>query len=406
MTDRVLLIGGKPDGSVEALAAHGARITCVARPKHARSLRRHGTVEQVVAVGDPADVEEVLLGLAREGIRLDEFDVVTSGLENGLVAAAALGACTGARALPLETAVLVRDKHAQKTALRKAGIPVARSAAFDEPDELAAAVAEVGGVPVVVKPPDGAGARDTRVLRSPTGLSTWTASHSSGPWLCEEFVPGTELHLDGVVRNGELTQLCISRYFANTIQVQDGALNGSVTLREADHAACYATARPLLGRLIPALGLTSGVFHLEAFEQPNGELVFSECGGRVAGARIDRTVLLATGVDLHREWAAAALDAPSPERAEPADDHLCYGWLNLLAPEGRILSLPSLDEIRAQPGVVDAELKLAPGADMTSFQDANTRAGRAILSGSTPADVLATATALNSWFRSTARTTP
>lgn len=397
--ENVLLIGGKPDDSVRALAHHGARITCVATPKHALGLAGSGLVDRVVPVGDPARVEEVLLGLARHGVRPSAFDAVTSGLEYGLFAAAVIAELAGARGIPVETAVRLRDKHVQKSVLAQAGVPVARSAAFTQPGELVAAVAEVGGVPVVVKPPDGAGARATTVLRTESEVASWSAANGPGPWLCEEFVPGAELHIDGVVRDGSVTRLCVSRYFANMVDVHDGALNGSVTLREDTDGPVFGTARQLVSEAAAALGHGCGVFHLEAFAQQDGGLVFSECAGRVAGARIDQAVLMATGVNLHTEWAAAAVGRPSPQPA-PVGSQAHYGYLHLYAPLGRIVSLPTVEDIKKRPGVHDAELKLSAGAVMPAVRDTNGRAGRAVLCGDSPAQVERRAGELDRWFRS------
>ncbi|GHH19754.1 ATP-grasp domain-containing protein [Streptomyces rubradiris] len=400
---RVLLLGAKPDESVAALGELGAGITCVATPRHAVSLRRRGLVDRIVVVADPMDAEQVLLGLARDGISLDEFDVVTSALEHGLVAAAVIGASCAARSLPLSTAVLLRDKQAQKTALRRAGVPLARSAVFVHPEELAEAVASVGGLPVVVKPPSGAGAADTAALRSADDVAAWKKGHGAGPWLCEEFVPGDELHIDGAVRGGQVVEICVSRYFRNQITALHGALNGSVALHAAQEESRYARARRLVRKAADVLGFADGVYHLEAFEQTDGTLVFGECAGRIAGGRIDRSVLLTTGVDLHREWAAAVLALPAPGRAGAAPGEDLFGWVTLSAPPGRVLSMPSVDDIRARPGVVDAELKLAVGSLMTTPRTTTTRAGRAVVRGAGATEVEATAADVAAWFREAAR---
>ncbi|GGV71591.1 MULTISPECIES: ATP-grasp domain-containing protein [Streptomyces] len=400
--NRVLLLGAKPEDSLTALRDLGARVTCVATPRHAAALRKHGLVDRVLVVEDPMDAEQVLLGLARHGIGLDEFDVITSALEHGLVTAAVIGTSCGARCLPVPVAVLLRDKHAQKTALRRAGVPLARSAVFVQPEELTDAVAEVGGLPVVVKPPSGAGAQDTRALRTDDDVAVWQKEHGAGPWVCEEFVSGDELHLDGAVRDGKVVDVCVSRYFQNQITALDGALNGSVALQPAQDEARYTRARHLVQTTADTLGFTDGVFHLEAFEQADGSLVFGECAGRIAGGRIDRTVLLTRGIDLHRHWAASVLGAPAPARAEASDDDL-FGWVTLNTPPGRVLSMPTLDEIRARKGVVDAELKLKVGSVMTRLQTTTTRAGRAVVRGTSAADVESVAADVAAWFQQAAR---
>lgn len=394
----VLLIGGKPDGAVLGLEHFGANITCVATAKHAAALRGRPLIDATVVVDDPANVEDILLGLARHGLDLAAYDVITSALEYGLVAAAVLASMTDARAVPVSTAVLLRDKHAQKSAVRAAGVPAARSAIFDDPSALTEAVDSVGGLPVVVKPPAGAGSYDTAVLRTRCEVEAWIDSHRSAPWLCEEFISGQELHADGSVRDGTVQSLAISRYFVNLVSVQDGAIIGSAMLHQRDNQSLYDAGSTLVSGALDALGLTTGVFHLEMFGTEDGGLVFSEVGGRVAGGRIDEMIRLTSGVDLHREWAAAALGASHEEVPDSGDDVSVHGHLNLNAREGLITQMPSLEEIGSRPGVVQAELKLRIGSTMPPVKDTNTRAGRAIVRGATFADVHTRALDLATWF--------
>lgn len=396
---RVLLIGGKPDGALDGLADLGAEVVCVGLPKHVRSASRRRGVVRAVGVDDPANVEDVLLALRRDEVDLDQFDVAASGLEYGLVAAAVIGELCGARAIPVATAVLLRDKHAQKSAVRRGGIPAPRSCPFLAPAALADAIDAVGGLPAVVKPAAGAGARDTTVLRSGADVDLWRERNEAHPWLCEEFVAGPELHLDGVVRNGRPAALAASRYFANMVDVQNGALSGSALIPERDEPEVHQKAWHLAAAVTEALAFTDGVFHLEVFEQPDGSLVFSECAGRVGGSRIDDMVRLGCGLDLHREWAAAAVGAdrpPVPVRADGPD--AVVGCLDLHAPQGQIIGMPSVEEIVVQSGVVQAELKLRVGSRMTAVQDTNTRAGRAVLTGSTFEQVQERSAELARWF--------
>ncbi|GAA3634526.1 hypothetical protein GCM10022223_61070 [Kineosporia mesophila] len=385
MPSSVLLIGAKPDGAVRSLLRAGAEITCVASVKHAAGLPPG---IRAVPVHDPADVEDVLLGLGRHGIDLTEFDVVTSALEYGLVAASVIGTLAGTTSvLPVSTAVRLRDKIVQKRVVRRARVLVAANTTAADEQEATAAVKAVGGPPVVVKPPHGAGARETVRLADDDALTHWAGRARPGPWTVEAFVDGVEHHLDGVVREGRVVLLTVSRYLSNMIDVPAGGMNGSVLLRPADEPGLYQAAQQLVSRSLTAMEHTTGVFHLEAFQRPDGQLVFGECGGRVAGKRIDEMIRLATGVDLHEEWAAAVLGLPTGAGAAVVREDAAFGNLDLLAPPGRIVSLPGLDDLARRPGVVHAEYKLRPGSTMTSFEDTNTRVGRVVVSGRNVAEV-------------------
>ncbi|RMB71744.1 ATP-grasp domain-containing protein [Rhodococcus sp. SBT000017] len=396
---RVLLVGGKPDRALHALRDLGASVTCVASVKHAAKLSGGALVDAAVAVRNPADAEDVMLGLSRHGIRVEEFDVVTSALEFGLVAASVIGSAVSVRSLPLRTAVLLRDKPSQKRALLDAGIRVASSEVFVAPDDLEGAVARVGGLPVVVKPTDGAGAGDTEMIRSADDLRGWSARARPRPWLCESFVVGDELHLDGVVRNGTLRSVCTSRYFAPMIGVYDGELSGSAMLGAERSDIVSLAAETCMAQVVAALDLQDCVFHAEMFEQADGSVVFGEIGGRVGGGRIDEMVRRGTGVDLHSAWAAAALGVEEAFRADRSPG-LVFGNLDLRTDPGTIVTLPSVEEIMGRSGVVDAELKLRPGDSMEAVADTNTRAGRAVFAADTWSQAREAAVTLDAWFRS------
>ncbi|MFF7892464.1 hypothetical protein ACFZDI_11215, partial [Streptomyces sp. NPDC007907] len=56
------------------------------------------------------------------------------------------------------------------------------------------------------------------------------------------------------------------------------------------------------------------------------------------------------------------------------------GFVHLTAPTGTIHTMPTLEEIRSQPGVIHAELKVSAGQVMgDATADSNTRAGRVVV---------------------------
>ncbi|MGW1604841.1 ATP-grasp domain-containing protein [Streptomyces eurythermus] len=312
----MLLLGWNAGRAAAALAGLGARVTCAAEPSEAAAARGSGLIAETVVVTDSADTQAVLAGLARSGHAPHDYAAVAPSQETRVVAAAVLGALGGAAAPPLDSALALRDKAVQKRLIRAAGIPTAASA-------VAASAVDVPLVPlrfpVVVKSPGGQASLGTERLDSRAHARTWTyrAAHD-GPWQVEEFVPGAEVHLDGVVRGGELTALAVSRYLGNVFTTHNGAPMGSVVTDPRRAPDLYRHGRSLTARALAALGHRDGVFHLKAFEQPDGSLVFGECAGRVAGGRIDEVVRRKLGVDLHQQWAAALLARPAPPPRTPA----------------------------------------------------------------------------------------
>ncbi|MGW1835158.1 ATP-grasp domain-containing protein [Streptomyces sp. NPDC002067] len=387
----VLLLGWNGGRAAAALAAAGSRVVCAVAPSEAPSARAAG---ETVVVADPADAEAVLAGLARSGRRPRGFAAVAAAHESAVVTAAVLAQLGGAASLPVETALALRDKDVQKRLVRAAGVATARSA-------VVAASAEVPltelRFPVVVKPLNGDAGTGADLLRSAAHARTWTyRAACDGPWQVEEFVSGSEVHLDGVVRAGEVTALAVSRYLRNVLDTRDGAPMGSVVADPGRDPALYRDGRALAARAVTALGHREGVFHLEAFRRPDGELVFGECAGRVAGGRIDEAVHRKLGVDLHAQWAAALLGLPGPAAA-PAARTEAFGYVLLSAPPGIVDEAPATDDILAREGVVSAERARRTRGARTGRPVAFT-AVRAVLTGKDEEQVTRRAEDLAEWF--------
>lgn len=390
--------------AAESLARHGARTTFVVSAADAGTAAGHPDCAGTVVVRDPDRLEDVVAGLARAGIDVASFDVVCTADELPVVPAALLAEAYRAGSwLPLRTALAVRDKFVQKTLIRDAGLPVARCQVVDEVGELAARAP----IPGVVKPLDGAGTQLTFAVTDPESLEratrAITASGQSGPWLVEEFVTGAEVHVDGVVREGRIRFLAVSRYLRNVIEFQRGHAVGSVVADPRDSPDLYRRARDLTAAALGALGHTDGVFHLEAFADGDA-LVFGECAGRLSGGLLVETVLAKFGVDLFDEWARAVLRRPSGAAEGTTPDDRSFGWVNLTGDPGRLTAVPSREDLVGRPGVLHAQLSLRPGdmvPDATSAS--HLRVARVVMTGDTEEATADGLRALARWFRGQVR---
>lgn len=396
----LLLLGWSPEQAPLGLAGLGALVTCVTSSAEAPAARASGVLARLVVVPDPADVEGVVSGLARAGLAPGDFSLVCSAHEFTLVAASVVAVLGGAASLPVPVAVALRDKYVQKARLRDAGVAVADFATADSPLAVAGVADRLGGYPVVVKPIAGAGALHTVRLDSAAEAEKWADRAAVLPWLVERYVSGAEVHIDGFVRAGEVGFVSVARYLTNLIELHEGeALVGSVAVRPGEEPGLYARAGDLVRASLRALGHTDGVFHLEAFEQEDGSLVFGECGGRVGGGRVDHMVERTFGVDLHQQWVTSVLQVPAdpvPQTSETGS----YGWVHLSAPPGRVLSVPGREEVLGREGVVEVELRAKAG-DVVSARrpDSRTRAARALVTGRDVGEVRDRIAALEKWFR-------
>jgi len=138
---------------------------------------------------DPAKVVAATRELAA---RLGGVDRLFGSLEQLQVPLAEARQALGLPGLGVEAANNFRDKNQMKNRLEAAGLPCARH-------RLATSAAEArdfcgsSGLPVVVKPPAGAGARNTFRINSPEQLAAWLRSDapSAGqPVLLEEYLQG------------------------------------------------------------------------------------------------------------------------------------------------------------------------------------------------------------------------
>src|SRR5207247_4183642 len=81
---------------------------------------------------------------------------------------------------------------------------------------------ETAGYPLIVKPPEGSGARNTFRVDTPEELRESLAAlppSPDRPALLEEFITGDEHSFDSVCVRGRLTWYSISRYFPTPLEV-------------------------------------------------------------------------------------------------------------------------------------------------------------------------------------------
>lgn len=391
----VLMIGWNTE-AYAALNDHQARVLAVIDTKHLGRARRHDPSGNFVAVPGTGDAEQVLAGLARARIPLDGFDTVCTISEFPMVAAALLAQHCKAAGMPVATAIALRDKFVQKRLIRDAGLPVADARVVNFLSEL---VDDQTAYPVVVKPINGAASKNTHLVPHREALEQLAAGEEwspRGPWLVEEFIRGSELHIDGVVRYGTIQMFAVSRYIQNLIDIKSGGLVGSVVIDQDKSPDLYRRSEDLLSAALQALGHTDGIFHAEVFVTDDG-LVFSEVGGRLGGGMIRETVLLQSGVHLSDEWARAALALPPRGPVEPGAAHC--GFIQLPAPVGVARHVPDRTEILAQPGCLEVVLKLTPGSPTPDLSESvNAWVGRAVVGGASEEQVQARLLALATWF--------
>lgn len=199
-----------------------------------------------------------------------------------------------------------REKERMKSVLRVAGIPCARhrlvTAAHD-----AWEFADTTGFPLVVKPPAGAGAASTFPLEGPDALRAALVAippRADAPLLLEEFIAGEEHSLETYSVGGRHLWHSLTRYYPTALEVlRTPWMQWCLVLpREVDDSR-YDEIRLVARRALDALGMETGLSHLEWFRRGDGSVAVSEVGARPPGAQITTLMSRAYDFDALTEWA-------------------------------------------------------------------------------------------------------
>ena len=166
--------------------------------------------------------------------------------------------------------------HAQSTVLRS--------------NEEAIAFKNQVGLPLILKPPAGAGAKSTFRLETDEMFNQYISVFNprpEDPALLEEFVQGREFSFEGVSIDGRLAWYSSTRYFPTPLEVLENPyLQWCVLLpREVDSPE-FHDIRDLNKRALPTLGMQTGITHMEWFRRDDGSVAISEVAARPPGAQI------------------------------------------------------------------------------------------------------------------------
>jgi biotin carboxylase len=315
---------------------------------------------------DPAECARRVVDFSRT----HPVDAVVGVDEETALAAAAIAQALGLPSNPPEAAAAARDKALLREALHAAGVPSPRSRVFrveDGPQKAGASV----GYPCVLKPTFLAGSRGVIRADDPASFRrAWRriaailaepevaarGGEAARRILVEEFVPGDEVAVEGLLTGGALEVLAVfdkpdpldGPYFEETIYVTPSRLprKNLDQVRLVTEQGCHA------------IGLEHGPIHAELRLPRSGPSVI-ELAARSIGGLCSRTLRFGAGLSLEELILRHALGTSivAPERNEGA-----AGVMMIPIPRaGRLEEVRGLDEARAVPGVVDVVISAHTG---------------------------------------------
>ncbi len=276
-------------------------------------------------IDDALDPEQLAAGATELGRRMGSIDQLLGILEHLQVPLAAARERLGVPGMGVETARNFRDKARMKTVLRQAGFPCARHRLVGDAAEARDFAREVG-FPLVLKPPAGAGAKATLRLDDETRLAQtlgFMRPTPASPLLLEEYLIGREQSFECVFAGGAPRWHSLTHYLPTPLDVlRNDWIQWCILLpREVDHPR-YDEIRRLAPPALKALGLDTGIAHMEWFERSDGSLAISEVAARPPGAQIVSLTSYAHDFDFYRAWARlmihGAFDPPQRRYAAGA----------------------------------------------------------------------------------------
>ncbi len=302
-------------------------------------------------------------------------DAVVAVDDRGVVVAAEAGARLGFPHSPPDAVAATRDKAEMRRRLGAAEVPQPRFGTN----------AEQVGFPCVVKPTGLSGSQGVIRCDSPEELDAARARIAAfwtGPVIVEEYIPGVEVALEGLLRGGTLEVLAVfdkpdrlvGPYFEETIYVTPSRL-------PARTLGLVASATE---RAANAIGLTEGPVHAE-IRVHDGRVWVIEVAARSIGGLCARTLRFGAGISLEEVILRHALGLPLDGLTR---EQSAAGVMMLPIPRaGALTEVRGRDEARAVEGIVGLEITVPLGRTITPLPEGDRYLGFLFARADTPAAV-------------------
>ena len=333
----------------------------------------------------------------REFAGSHRIDAVVGVDEDTAVAAAAIAESLGLTHNPVSAVRAARNKGLMRQRLLEAGVPAPRfrlHSLDDDPERAARTVS----YPCVLKPTFLAASRGViRADRESDFVAAWRriaailddpeAARRGGAAareiLVEEFLPGGEVALEGLLERGRLRVLALfdkpdpldGPYFEETIYVTPSRLAPEAQERIASVASSAAAA----------LGLVDGPVHAELrVGAGGGEVRVLEIAARSIGGLCSRTLRFGTGLSLEelilRHALGSTVDGLDRESR-------AAGVMMIPIPRAGVLEgVDGIEEARAVPNVTDVTISAHPGQTLVPLPEGSRYLGFLFARSQTPGE--------------------
>lgn len=306
------------------------------------------------------------------------------------IVAAAIAERLKLKGNPLAAALAARDKHRQRELLATAGVPIPRFM-LHRLDADPAEIAKSIKYPCVLKPLRLSASRGVIRADNPASfvkaharLQAIVCDPAAG-FLIEEFIPGSEVALEGLVVNRRLHVLALfdkpdpldGPFFEETIYTTPSQVPAGLQTAIAQCA----------DRAVRAVGITEGPVHAELRYNDRGggpwliELAARPIGGRCSAVLRfgDKKASLEETILRH----ALGMPLPSLQRERQA-----AGVMMIPIPgAGTLQEVRGISAAKAVPLIEDVQITAHPGERLVPFPEGSRYPGFIFARGETPAAV-------------------
>ncbi len=335
---------------------------------------------------DCADPDSAARAIVALGDRA-AIDGVVGADDTGVIVTAMAATELGLRANDPEAARATRDKALMRQRLETAEVPQPRFGIV-KPGDDAAMVAAGVGYPIVIKPVNRSASQGvTKVVHHlDLGLAMARLQGIIGhdeEILVEEFMPGEEVAVEGILRDGELTTLALfdkpdaaqGPYFPETILVTPSILDDAIQ-QECERVAQAA---------LRGLGVTHGPVHVEL--KVNGDEVrVIEVAARSIGGLCSKSLtfgLLGTTLEALIIRNALGWDKPELRRERSAS-----GVLMIPIPQSGVFDrINGLDSVKELDGISSIDITTTPGSRVAPPPEGDHYLGFIFAKGTRPNEV-------------------
>lgn len=323
--------------------------------------------------------------------RTRRIDGIVAVDDQGVLAAALAAGQLDLPHNPPTAVMATRNKLAMRDTLAEAGVPQPRYTSVGPNDDVGDAAATVG-FPCVIKPPSLSASRGVIRADDPPGaklagdrvraIAAAAGEDPAGPLLVEAYVPGAEVAVEGLLRDGVLETLAVfdkpdpleGPYFEETIYVTPSRLPAAAT------AAVERTAAAACA----AMGLVEGPVHVELRTDGTATWLI-EVAARSIGGLCSRSLSFGVGLSLERLIVAHALGEPIEGLAR---EHRAAGVMMLPIPaRGRLETVTGQNEARQVQGITELDISIAPGRLVRPLPEGDRYLGFLFAKGDTPEEV-------------------